>query len=321
MIRQIAIWAALSGAAFFLGPARADAPSLRFPLDCDLGEDCFIQQYMDRDPGPGARDHTCGPLSYDGHTGTDIRVMDLSDLARDIPVFAAAPGIVIGLRNSTADDGRDGMVAGQECGNGVLLDHGQGWQTQYCHMRRGSVSVTEGQSVAEGAPLGLMGYSGNTEFPHLHISVRRDGEDVDPFSVDGSCGAAGESLWQAPLPYQPGGFLTAGFATDIPAFDSIRAGTAGLDRIAPDAPALVIWAYLFGARAGDELRLLIRLPDGDTLHDVTVPLDRTEAQLFRATGLRARGDTWTEGGYSGEVRLIRDGTEIDRITAETRIAR
>ena len=57
------------------------------------------------------------------------------------------------------------------------------------------------------------------------------------------------------------------------------------------------------------------------LNSASAPLERTQAQLFRATGLRARGDAWPEGGYSGEVRLIRDGTEIDRITAETRIAR
>ena len=32
-------------------------------------------------------------------------------------------------------------TAGRNCGNGVTLDHGDGWQTQYCHMRRGSVAV------------------------------------------------------------------------------------------------------------------------------------------------------------------------------------
>ena len=46
-----------------MGPAMSraqDAPRLAFPVACVLGETCYIQQYMDRDPGPGARDFTCG---------------------------------------------------------------------------------------------------------------------------------------------------------------------------------------------------------------------------------------------------------------------
>ena len=50
----------------------AGAFDLAFPADCTLGQDCYIQQYHDHDPGPEATDYTCGPLSYDGHDGTDI---------------------------------------------------------------------------------------------------------------------------------------------------------------------------------------------------------------------------------------------------------
>lgn len=321
MTARSRILAALSGAAFFMSPAQADPPNLQFPLDCTIGESCFIQQYMDRDPGPDAQDYTCGPLSYDGHSGTDIRLVSMSDLAAGVTVRAAAPGTVRGLRDGTPDEGRAGMTQNQECGNGVLLDHGDGWQTQYCHLRRGSVAVRDGQQVAAGDPLGLVGYSGNTQFPHLHISLRHEGRQVDPFSTADACGDSGTSLWQDPLPYQPGGLLSAGFATGIPEFDAIQAGGAHRGEITPDAPALVIWGYLFGGRAGDAVRMLIRRPDGTLLHDVTVELDRTQAQLFRATGLRARPGGWPEGRYEGEIRLLRDGQQIDRLTAETRIAR
>ena len=45
-------------------PAAGD-PVLTSPIDCDLGRDCFIQQYVDHDPGPGASDYLCAPLSYE----------------------------------------------------------------------------------------------------------------------------------------------------------------------------------------------------------------------------------------------------------------
>ena len=47
------------------GPAAALELSL--PIACTPGTDCFIQQYVDRDKGPGVRDYACGAETYDGH--------------------------------------------------------------------------------------------------------------------------------------------------------------------------------------------------------------------------------------------------------------
>ena len=46
-------------------PALAGPLQLALPLDCTLGETCFIQNYVDNDPGAGAADFTCGTLTYD----------------------------------------------------------------------------------------------------------------------------------------------------------------------------------------------------------------------------------------------------------------
>ena len=77
-------------------PSLAD--DLPFPVDCTLGKDCFIQNYVDRDPGAGATDFTCGPLTYDGHNGTDIRLIDESAMAEGVDVLSASSGIVLGIR-------------------------------------------------------------------------------------------------------------------------------------------------------------------------------------------------------------------------------
>src|SRR3546814_4129881 len=60
-------------------PAVAEVPAppgggFGLPVGCAMGAVCTVQNYIDHDPGPGWRDHSCGPLSYDGHRGIDIRV-------------------------------------------------------------------------------------------------------------------------------------------------------------------------------------------------------------------------------------------------------
>ena len=63
-------------------------------------------------------------------------------------------------------------------GNAVFLDHGQGFISMYCHMSK--ISVAEGQIVARGDELGLVGATGRVTGPHLHWSVSLNGTRVDP---------------------------------------------------------------------------------------------------------------------------------------------
>ena len=141
---------------------------LSLPVGCKIGPVCAIQNYVDRVPGPGARDYTCGRLVYDGHKGTDFRLPDASWLNRNIAVLAAAPGEVVGTRNDVRDHAPGqydpGKIKGRECGNGVLIDHGGDWRTQYCHMRQGSVRVRKGERVRDQQPLGVIGLSARPSF-------------------------------------------------------------------------------------------------------------------------------------------------------------
>ncbi len=298
-------------------PAAAqDAPSLAFPVECTLGETCMIQQLMDRDPGPDAQDFLCGPMTYDEHRGTDIRVPDMEDLAQGMRILASAPGTVIGARNSVPDLGSDDFPEGQDCGNGVVIDHADEWQTQYCHMAQGSVLVEVGDEVEAGQPIGEMGFSGDTTFPHLHLSVRQNGNDVDPFdpSTNALCGESADPLWAESFTPSPGGILSVGFADAIPEFEAIRAGVADVDALTINTAALVVWGFLYGGRADDTVRIEITAPDGSTYHVRDITLERTQAELFRATGRRNRIGL-APGDYTGTVTLIRNGTSIDRENA------
>lgn len=300
-------------------PVTARDLPLAQPIDCTLGETCFIQQFVDHDPGEGARDFTCGPLSYDGHKGTDFGLPSFAAMRAGVAVIAAAPGTVVAFREGVPDTGWDESLTGKECGNGVVVDHGGGWQTQYCHLKEGSIAVEKGQRVAIGTMLGQVGFSGRTEFPHVHLSVRKNGQVVDPFDPDGqiTCGAPDDdSLWSAPPAYTPGGLLSAGFSSAVPSYEAVKDGTANEQGLGQSAPALVLWGYAFGGRTGDEIALSMTGPEGEVINH-TALVKRNRAQFFRAAGRKAPSGGWPAGTYQGTVSLIRDGALIDSIQTET----
>lgn len=307
-------------------PAAGDI-DLALPVDCTLGDTCYVQNFVDHDVTPDAQDYRCGFLTYDGHKGTDFALMSLEDQRVGVDVLAAAPGRVTGARDGMVDH-RQGtpdapQVADRECGNGVVIDHGDGWETQYCHLARGTVAVAAGQQVDVGDRLGRIGLSGQTEFPHLHLSLRKDGEVVDPFDADNrlTCDPEGvtESLWAEPLDVPQGGILATGFSDAVPDYDTIKAGRAGARSLQPASPALVAWVYLFGGREGDVVAVEISGPAGSVLSDAQ-RLDRTQAQLFRAMGRRTPQAGWPEGDYTATFTLIRDDTPLDSQSTQISIA-
>ncbi len=299
----------------FAAPAAAGDLLLALPIACQPGKTCYIQQFTDHDPGPGATDFMCGGLTYDGHKGTDFALPSLAAQAAGVNVLAAAPGMVHGVRDDMPDilQGQPGApdVSERECGNGVVIGHADGWETQYCHMEQGSVQVQPGQRVAMGAVIGRVGLSGETEFPHLHLSVRHDGAVVDPFDPDGvtTCATPGDStLWQDPPATPAAGLISAGFATGVPEYDTVKAGTAAATALSRD-DALVLWAFAFGSRAGDVLQLTISGPGGKVIGQ-DFAIDRAQAQFFRAAGRRSPPGGWPYGGYTGSIVLVRDGAVL-----------
>lgn len=303
-------------AALFASAAQAEPPRFALPIDCALGQTCYIQNFVDTLPAEGrVSDFACGPLSYDGHKGTDFALLNRAQMAAGVAVTAAADGVVRGTRDEMPDTGlkpsTEATIRGRECGNGLVIDHGDGWVSQYCHMKLGSISVSKGQAVKAGDLLGQVGLSGRSEFPHLHFTVRQGERVIDPFDPEdtATCGPADQTLWAEPPAYVAGGLIGLGFSNTVPEFDSIKAGTAHEATLPRDAGALVLWAYMFGTRAGDTLRLVISGPEGFTFeHDTT--LEKTQALSFRAAGKRLRTEGWPVGKYEGLAMLTRKGKVI-----------
>ena len=96
----------------------------------------------------------------DFHSGIDIAV------PTGTRVRAAADGVVT----------FSGWMGG--FGYTVVIDHGDGVETLYAHNSQLQVSV--GTKVKQGDTIALSGNTGTSTGPHLHFSIKVDGEYVDP---------------------------------------------------------------------------------------------------------------------------------------------
>ncbi len=296
--------------------AAAEPPTLSLPIDCTLGVDCWITNLVDLDPTSSAHDYACGASTYDGHKGIDFAIRDLGVMRRGVNVLAAAPGVVTGIRDGMADInvrkiGRD-AVQGRECGNGVAIQHADGWTTQYCHLRKGSVVARKGMRVQAGAKLGLVGYSGLSEFPHVHIQLRHGNKVVDPFfgkNAKKPCGTPLDNLWkkdlQPLLEYQPTAIYNHGFAAKAPKAALVREGFYQNLALSRSSPALIFWIDIFYVKPGDHAVMTLRAPDGTVLIRHNKEFKNRKAQQFLFAGLRRKGVLWSKGTYTGEAVLTR----------------
>jgi hypothetical protein len=299
--------------------------SLALPIKCQPGLTCFFQNYVDRDASNKVRDYRCGGRSYDGHDGTDIRIRNLEIQRQGVEVLAAAPGRVVGGRNDMEDvsvkAAGKAAIAGKECGNGVLIEHEGGWQTQYCHMAKGSVRVKPGDQLKTGQPIGLVGLSGDTEFFHLHFTVRYRGKAVDPFAYgapENSC-SGGRSLWAASLAgqmqYRPGEIIDYGFAGIAPTMELIESGEIARHPVTPGSDALVAYVRAIGLQSGDQQFLAVQGPSGASFSAANLPaLDRDKAQFLVISGKKRTEAAWPAGRYAATYRIVRDGAEVLRKT-------
>ena len=63
-------------------------------------------------------------------------------------------------------------------GNTVLIDHGQGLISMFCHLSK--IEVSKGQHIAQGEVLGLVGNTGRATGAHLHWGMSLNNARVDP---------------------------------------------------------------------------------------------------------------------------------------------
>jgi hypothetical protein len=294
--------------------AQEPAPVLAWPVDCALGTSCWIQQYPDHDPSPGAEDFACGSATYDGHDGTDIRLRTTKDRAL---VKAAAAGVVKGARDGMPDKllrtaADRAAVKDRECGNGIVIDHGKGWETQYCHLRQGSVVVKPGTQVAQGQQLGEVGFSGEAAFPHLHLSVRQGAAKIDPFSgaMGTHCKAQDTAIWADTTLTEAtvGNILEIGFASGPVELPELENGSTPPVPTGTDPPALVAYAWLINLRQDDHIDVTLSSKRAEIASN-SVTLDRNKAQYVLFAGRKRPAAGWSPEAEA-HVVVTRQGKKV-----------
>lgn len=84
------------------------------------------------------------------------------------PILAAYGGTVVGAAYNSS------------MGNYVMINHGDGLYTIYMHAS--ALYVSQGQTVSKGEQIAAVGSTGRSTGPHLHSSVRVNGEYVNPWN-------------------------------------------------------------------------------------------------------------------------------------------
>lgn len=136
------------------------------------------------------------------HKGCDF-VGGTDEKAATDHVIAFESGIVTKATNDV-----DGAPPSE--GNAVYINHGNGIETCYFHLKKGSVMVKKGDLIARGDVIGYMGNTGNSTGAHLHFGLKINGE------------------WTDPLPYLDG-TATLGFKRNSQKIKTLRRGDKGAD--------------------------------------------------------------------------------------------
>ncbi len=154
-------------------------------------------------------DFNCGTITYDtnagyNHQGLDVYTWPYTWKLMDedaVEIIAAADGQIIGKNDGQFD--RSCNFNNNQW-NAVYVQHGDGSVAWYGHMKNGSLTTKSvGDMVTAGEYLGVVGSSGNSTGPHLHLEVYTDNtynQLVDPYA--GSCnGLNTDSWWANQKPY------------------------------------------------------------------------------------------------------------------------
>ncbi len=152
--------------------------------------------YVDLDPTAGIKDYLCNSRSYNGHNGVDISLWPFWwQMMEDeqVEIVASAPGIIIGKQDNYFD--KNCSCIGTW--NAVFVEHADGSVAWYGHMKKNTLTNKQvGASVVTGEYLGVVGSSGCSSNPHLHLEIHDvNNKVIEPYA--GACNATTPSSWWA----------------------------------------------------------------------------------------------------------------------------
>ena len=94
------------------------------------------------------------------------------------PVVAVGNGIVTRIVSGCADFGN--LFCGNQLGNWIEIDHGNGAIATYGHLKNSSIAVEEGMKVRKNQNIAQVGSSGWSTGAHLDFRLKINGKHEDP---------------------------------------------------------------------------------------------------------------------------------------------
>ena len=241
-----------------------------------------ISGFVDQDPlfPDSLLDYACGDRTYDlaegyNHQGVDFFLWPHSWLKMDnsdVEIVAAAAGTIVFKEDGNFD---------RNCGfgfgdwNAVYVQHADDSIAWYGHMKSGSLTVKAvGAAVAQGEYLGIVGSSGNSTGPHLHLELY-DSEGNLNEAYQGTCNAMNATSW---------------WASQRPYYDSAvnHIATLSAAPVFPDCP---------DAETPNEQSVF---NPGDPIYFTTYFRDQLWSQVVQYTIYRPDGSVWTSWNHSSD---------------------
>lgn len=305
-------------------PRIAGAPvTLGWPLEAAPSVEGWdfhgISNFVDEDAAyPGhVLDYQCGGRSYDlasgyNHAGVDIFLWPFAWNRVDanaVAVVAAADGVIVDKRDGNYD--RNCSLSGGQW-NAVYVRHADGSIAWYGHLKRDSLTNRPvGARVARGDYLGIVGSSGNSTGPHLHLELYdADGNLTDPFA--GPCNfLGGVSWWEQQRPYFDSGVNEMTTGTAAPDFGTCPEPTTShrQDVVVRGRP-VYFTTYFRDLRPEQRATHTIFTPDGTPFSQWVV---QTDGSYYPAYYSYSWYDTFAPKGALGEWRFR---AELDGVAYE-----
>lgn len=221
-------------------------------------------------------DYNCGSRTYDlssgyNHQGTDIAIWPFpwQKMAQNaVEVIAGAAGTIIGKSDGNPD---------QNCSlctscdwNAIYIRHSNGSVAWYGHLKTGKLTTKGlGETVEQGEYLGVVGSSGSSTSPHLHLELYTNStytQLVDPFA--GTCNSlnGNTSWWANQQPYYNSSLLKSMTHRSAPNMPGCVGGEVVSERVNfANGSTVYYGSYFRDQQVGQTVTRTVYRPDNTVL--------------------------------------------------------
>jgi hypothetical protein len=296
------------------------APKITFetPIKCKFGKDCFIQKYVDHGKDKAIFDYGCNVRTSNDFDGTLFRLRHSKMIKENVPVLAATSGQISRICvNPKSDDANCPVQMMQEMGDHIVINHNNGWQTYYGHLKTGSVKVKVGEYVKTSQQIASVGSRKKDGLPVLDFRTLFNGYTIDPFvgTVEfENCHHDIAPIWSKKsfnqMKYKDVDIIIGTFSDKEPIHDNVITGYNEIESINPELEKFSFWVEVLGTKKGDREKIEIIDNDGNTVASNVIKLKTANDRHIARLTANKPFEGWNSGLYTAYYTLLRNDRYI-----------